>query len=70
MLQRVQTEISEVGGLGMAVDSDYAALVMEFVGHVENLNLYGEKIFESVLPDFVKLLNRTIDPRHGIVFNP
>ncbi len=34
MLQCVQAQVGHLGGLGMAVNGDYAALVMEFIKHV------------------------------------
>ena len=33
MLQRVKPQVGHLGGLGMAVNSDYTALVVEFVKH-------------------------------------
>jgi hypothetical protein len=33
MLQRVEAQVSQLGGFGMAVDGDYAALFVEFIVH-------------------------------------
>ena len=33
MLQRVQAQVGEIRGLGMAVDGEDAAFVVEFVKH-------------------------------------
>ena len=35
MLERIQPEIGEVGGLGIAEDAEDAAFVLEFIQHAE-----------------------------------
>ena len=48
MLQRVKSQVDEVGGLGMAVDAEDAALVVEGVA----FGLFGEELvgFQSWPP--------------------
>ena len=68
MLQRVEAQIGEVGGFGMAVDGEDAALFVEFVKQVRRTvvrHVRCQLTFQSVLPNLAEPIHGGIDPRHG-----